>query len=121
MSEPLLWIKLGLLTEATTKFSTYSREIGVYRAMLNGGVVYIGKATELHNGGFRKRLRDYTRPSSSARNFPAGRMMHHHRTEIEIEIALFARSSWRTSDIADQEAKLISESRPVWNIRNREM
>ena len=58
MTENLNWVSLGALSEATSEFSDYSRDIGVYRAILNGKVVYIGKATELSNGGFRKRLRD---------------------------------------------------------------
>ena len=68
MYKQLSWNTLGLLTEDTTDFSAYTKDIGVYRAILNGKVVYIGKATELENGGFRKRLRDYTRISTSARN-----------------------------------------------------
>ncbi len=66
MTEITSWIPLGLLTEDTTDFSDYSNDIGIYRAILNDVIVYIGKATELNNGGFRKRLRDYTRISPSA-------------------------------------------------------
>jgi hypothetical protein len=58
MTEPLSWIPLGLLTAVSTDFSTYSRDIGIYRANLNDEVVYIGKVTQLENGGLRKRLRD---------------------------------------------------------------
>ena len=80
------WIPLGLLNESSSDFSEYSNDIGLYRAKLDGRIVYIGKATELHNGGFRKRLRDYTRESPSARDYPAGRLMHCHKDELEIEI-----------------------------------
>ncbi|HIJ47941.1 MAG TPA: hypothetical protein HPP72_07970, partial [Gammaproteobacteria bacterium] len=45
MTEKLDWIALGGLTETSTDFSDYSNDIGVYRAILNGEVVYIGKAT----------------------------------------------------------------------------
>ena len=44
MTEPLSWIQLGLLTEVSTDFSIYSKDIGIYRAILNDEVVYIGKA-----------------------------------------------------------------------------
>ncbi|MBK8570137.1 MAG: hypothetical protein IPN81_09290 [Nitrosomonadales bacterium] len=77
MTEPLSWIPLGLLTETSTDFSNYSKDIGVYRAILNDEVVYIGKATELKNGGFRKRLRDYaTKPQ---RNL-TGELMYSNRS-----------------------------------------
>ena len=85
------WTPLGPLSEAITDFSKYYKDIGVYRAILNNEIMYIGKTTELLNGGFRKRLRDYTRTSDSARNYPSGRLMHHHRNEVCIEILIFNR------------------------------
>lgn len=115
MTAPLSWIKLGLLTETTTDFSIYSNDIGLYRAILNGEVVYIGKATELNNGGFRKRLRDYTRLSNSARNYPAGELMHHHRNDIQIEIIVFERTTESNSNISAQETHLIKDIKPIWN------
>ncbi|WP_289102427.1 hypothetical protein [uncultured Marinobacter sp.] len=115
MTENLNWVSLGALSEATSEFSDYSRDIGVYRAILNGKVVYIGKATELSNGGFRKRLRDYTRTSSSARSYPAGQLMHKHKGEIQIEIVLFERSLNSVSGIEALEKKLIKELNPAWN------
>ena len=120
MNEQMNWIALGLLNESSTDFSEYSKDIGVYRAILNGEVVYIGKATELNNGGFRKRLRDYTRTSNSARNYPAGDLMHQHKDEIQIEIVIFERSLDSVSGIETLEAKLIKEFNPVWNNQNKE-
>jgi excinuclease UvrABC nuclease subunit len=92
MTEAISWIPLGLLTETSTDFSIYSKDIGVYRAILNDEIVYIGKATELENGGFRKRLRDYTRSSASARKYPAGELMYSNRNNVYIEITLFERA-----------------------------
>lgn len=120
MTENLNWVPLGALSETTSDFSDYSRDIGVYRAIVNGKVVYIGKATELSNGGFRKRLRDYTRTSSSARNYPTGQLMHQHKDEIQIEILVYERSLDSVSGIEALEAKLIKELNPVWNNQNKE-
>ena len=53
MTQHLDWLPLGALSE-TSDFSDYRKDIGVYRAIFNGEAVYIGKATELYNGGFRK-------------------------------------------------------------------
>lgn len=109
------WISLGSLIESETNFSNYRHDIGVYRANLNGEVVYIGKATELENGGFRKRLRDYTRVSDSARRFPAGQKMYLYRNEIRIEIRIFPRSNSSILLIENLERQLILEMSPKWN------
>ncbi len=115
MTEPPVWIKLGPLDESACDFSVYAKDIGLYRAVINGDIVYVGKATELNNGGFRKRLRDYSRSSNSARNYPAGRLMHQHRESIEIEILIYERSDSIISRIADDEHKLIELLQPKWN------
>lgn len=120
MTDNLNWIHLGSLSETTTDFSDYSNDIGIYRALLNGAAVYIGKATELNNGGFRKRLRDYTRASNSARNYPAGKLMYKHKNEIQIEITIFERSLDSISKIETLEAKLIKAMNPIWNNHNTE-
>ncbi len=41
--------------------------VGLFRAVLSGEVMYIGKGTEFTNGGLRKRLADFRRKSPSAR------------------------------------------------------
>lgn len=120
MTEPLSWIPLGLLAETSTDFSIYSNDIGIYRAILNDEVVYIGKATELKNGGFRKRLRDYTRPSSSARNYFAGELMYSNRNNLRIEIAVFNRAVESIPEIEALETHLIREMKPIWNRQERE-
>lgn len=119
MTEPLSWIPLGILTEASTDFSTLSKDIGIYRAILNDEVVYIGKATELGNGGFRKRLRDYTRLSNSARDYPAGEKMYHNRENVHIEIVLFERTLESILKVDVLEEKLIREMKPIWNIKKK--
>ena len=120
MSEQLNWISLGTLTETSTDFSDYSKDIGIYRAFLNRELVYIGKATELNNGGLRKRLRDYTRSSSSARNYPAGELMYKLRNEIQIDIIVFEKSLESIPDIETLEARLIREESPTWNSLGKE-
>ncbi len=120
MTDNLNWIPLGALTETTTDFSDYNKDIGVYRASLDGEVVYIGKSTELDNGGFRKRLRDYTRSSNSARDYPAGKLMHQHKNEIQIEIVIFKQHLDSLSDIEKLETQLIKELKPIWNNQNTE-
>ncbi len=82
------WIRLGYLDESDNDFSKYNHKIGIYKAILNDEIIYIGKATEVYNGGFRKRLRDYTRNSNSARDNITGKKMNENRKDIIIEILI---------------------------------
>ena len=109
------WINIGTLDESETDFSDYNKDIGVYKATFNEELVYIGKATELDNGGFRKRLRDYTRDSDSARNYPSGRKMNENREEVIIEILIMERSLEGISQTESKETELISLYNPTWN------
>lgn len=107
-----MWIHVGKLSEIDCDFSLYNKNIGVYKAILNGDIVYVGKATEINNGGFRKRLRDYTRTSDSARNFPAGIKMNLNKNKIEIYIYITATAK----EAEDTEAEFIKRYNPIWNL-----
>ena len=80
------WTRIGVLE--TVHLTPYNRYVGVYRAFLNGRLVYIGRAIEWNNGGFRKRLSDYRRESDSARKHNSGKLMYQNRKELEIEIII---------------------------------
>lgn len=107
------WEYIGLLDESDCDFANYKNQIGVYKCELDGGLVYIGKATEKNNGGYRKRLRDYTRVSNSARNYPAGIKMYENKTRIIISIQVT--STIDEANILEQE--LIKTLKPKWNIQ----
>jgi hypothetical protein len=105
------WKLIGMLDESDCNFSDYNNEIGAYKGEMNGELVYVGKATELNNGGYRKRLRDYTRVSNSARDYPAGLNMYKNRSKIVISIQIVS-----TADEAvSLERYLIKELKPKWN------
>lgn len=105
------WECIGLLDESDCNFASYNNQIGVYKGELDGELVYIGKATEKNNGGYRKRLRDYTRLSISARNYPAGIKMYENKARIIISIQVT--STVDEADILEQE--LIKSLKPKWN------
>ena len=50
--------------------------------------MYVGRAIELHNGGFRKRLSDYRRESNSARKHLLGRTINEHLDEMTTYILI---------------------------------
>jgi hypothetical protein len=71
------WRSVGILSQLI--LSPYNRYVGLYRAWLGSELVYIGRAIEWNNGGFRKRLSDYTRNSDNARTHGSGQKMHQYR------------------------------------------
>jgi len=107
------WQLVGLLDESDCDFGQYYTDIGVYQAELDGVTAYIGKATELDNGGFRKRFRDYTRASNSARNYPGGHKMHDHKHQLNISICCFPRNYRSVQLIEALEARLIEKHKPI--------
>ncbi len=74
------WICIGPLK--TANLTPYNHCVGLYRHVVNGRTMYVGRAIELYNGGFRKRLSDYRRQSNSARKHLSGRTINEHLDEI---------------------------------------
>lgn len=105
------WRLIGTLE--TAELSPLSNSIGIYRASLDSTTVYIGRAIEISNGGFRKRLRDYTRKSDSARRTDSGRSMHDHANRLTIAIL-----ETQTVEAAKRlERHFIGKYQPSWNKR----
>lgn len=110
------WVPVGPLNGGTASFPT---TVGLYRAILNGQIVYIGKGREHANGGLRKRLRDYTRSSDSARRTGAGPRMWENRDGILIEL-LITGADRAAAFVADQiEGIFIERYDPPWNVTGR--
>ena len=109
------WLSVGCLTD---NFSTYARYVGVYRAELHGELVYIGRAIEWDNGGFRKRLSDYTRSSESSRTHGSGRRMHAHANELQISLIITGEGAEAAKIAAALEIALIGKYQPAWNAQH---
>lgn len=107
------WKYIGILSETTD--IDLPNEVGLYRAKLNGKVVYIGRAIEYSNGGLRKRLRDYTRASNSARKHGSGRLMNEHQDELRIEILIVGNSEDDAKLTRELERAFIAKYKPAWN------
>ncbi|PAJ71626.1 hypothetical protein CJF42_25695 [Pseudoalteromonas sp. NBT06-2] len=105
------WKNIGMLDESDCDFSNYNNKIGVYKGELDGKLVYVGKATELNNGGYRKRLRDYTRISNSGRNYPAGLKMYRYKSNINISILMVT----TVNEAVNLERETIKKLKPKWN------
>ena len=110
------WYNIGILKYAD--LSSLAKYVGVYRMKLHGELVYIGRAIEYNNGGFRKRLRDYLRDSDSARKHKSGQLIYEHAHELQVDI-IKTGTDREASDIASKlEKKLISKYSLLWNIKS---
>lgn len=111
------WASIGRLESAN--LSTYSRSVGLYRHQLNGSIVYIGRAMEYDNGGFRKRLSDYTRASDSARKHTSGQLIYENRRDITTDLLVVGSDAEDAGVARLLEVEFIKMYNPPWNKQNR--
>lgn len=107
------WQYIGYLD--SIDLSPYSSYVGLYKAELDGKVMYVGRAVEYSNGGIRKRLSDYTRESDSARKHTSGRLMHAHAADLEIYVLLVGRDEEAAEATRKLERYFIGKYSPEWN------
>ena len=108
----LKWTPEGPLVQ---DFGRLSPQVGLYKAFLGESLMYIGKATEYANGGFRKRLHDYYRDSDSARKSKAGKKIFEHRAELTIEIIVTGTDRAGSQIATCLEDLFIERYNPSWN------
>ena len=108
------WVCIGRLK--TADLSQYNHCVGLYRHVVNGKTMYIGRAIELHNGGFRKRLSDYRRNSDSARKHKSGRTIYQHLDEIITYILIVGDDEEAVATTKKLEGLFIARyGFPAWN------
>lgn len=109
------WQSIGILSDAD--LTPYNKFVGLYRARLGGRIVYIGRAIEFSNGGFRKRLSDYRRQSDSARKHESGQQMNTYSDQISIDILVTGDDAAAADVARELERLLIGKYTPEWNKR----
>lgn len=107
------WQYIGKLKDAN--LTPYNSCVGLYRHVVNGTTKYIGRAIELNNGGFRKRLSDYRRGSNSARKHASGRIINEHLDEIETYILVVGDTQDAVETTKRLEGEFIRRYNPEWN------
>ncbi|PTV95046.1 hypothetical protein C8C76_13036 [Halanaerobium saccharolyticum] len=107
------WIEIG--EYKNIDFSKYNKNIGIYKIILDKKVVYIGRATEYDNGGFRKRLSDYTRKSESARSYNSGKKLKQNIKNADIEIIIVGNDLAAVEITKRLEHLMIAIHWPKWN------
>lgn len=115
------WIRLGNLEDLTIEnLKPYNKSIGLYKATENGTVKYIGRAIEYNNGGFRKRLRDYVRPSDSGRKHQSGQRMNSNAENLVISILIVGNSVAQVETVKELEKTMIQRYgnvSEIWNVQ----
>ena len=108
------WICIGSLK--TANLTPYNHCVGLYKHVVNGKTMYVGRAIELHNGGFRKRLSDYRRESNSARKHLSGRAINEHLDEITTYILVVGDTEEAVAETKKLEGQFIAYyGFPEWN------
>lgn len=107
------WISIGMLK--TADLSQYNHCVGLYRHVVNGTTKYVGRAIELNNGGFRKRLNDYRRESNSARKHSSGQTIYQHLDEIETFILVIGNDLDAVEVTRKLEGQFVRKYNPEWN------
>lgn len=107
------WICIGKLE--TADLTPYNKCVGIYRHVVKGKTMYVGRAIELNNGGFRKRLSDYRRPNNSARKHTSGRLINEHLSEITTFILIVGDDEEAVNITKRLEGRFIERYNPEWN------
>lgn len=107
------WICLGKLKDAN--LTPYNHCVGIYRHVINGKTMYVGRAVELNNGGFRKRLSDYRRSSDSARKHTSGQKIYDNLDDIITYILVVGDTQDAIDETKRLEGYFIAKYNPPWN------
>lgn len=109
------WRPLGMLKDVQGNISHLNKSVGLYRAKLNGKVVYIGRAIEFNNGGLRKRLTDYVRQSESSRGTNSSNNMNTYKDRLYIDVLVVGEGEQAAQVTKVLEPMMIGKYRPEWN------
>ena len=116
------WDNEWLLVEGGFKrlHSELRRYVGLFQAHLSGEIMYIGKAIEKDNGGLRKRLSDFRRPSPSGREHYGALRIYDHLEELELYV-LPTGSDQKAVELAEllKPAMIVHHS-PPWNMEKEQ-
>ncbi len=107
------WRCIGPLK--TANLTPYNSCVGLYRHVIDGETKYVGRAIELNNGGFRKRLSDYRREGDSARKHTSGRTINAHLDEITTYILVVGNTQEAVAVTCKLEGEFVKRYNPEWN------
>ena len=109
------WVCIGPLK--TANLTPYNHCVGLYRHVINGETVYVGRAIELNDGGFRKRLSDYRRESDSGRIHTSGRLINQNLSKITTYVLVVGDTKEDVETTKELEKLFVKKYNPKWNIQ----
>lgn len=107
------WKCIGPLK--TANLTPYNHCVGLYKHVVGGKTMYIGRAIELDNGGFRKRLSDYRRESNSARKHTSGKIINENLDRITTYVMVVGNTQQAVQDTIELERIFVAKYSPEWN------
>ncbi|MDB2046487.1 hypothetical protein ACSW8Q_17975 (plasmid) [Clostridium perfringens] len=107
------WRSIGALKDVN--LSAYNHDVGLYMMQIGSQVVYIGRAVEYNNGGFRKRLSDYRREGNSARKHTSGRTINENLDKIQVSLLIVGQDEEAATVAKRLEPLFIGRYKPIWN------
>lgn len=107
------WIKLGHLYESDCDLEIYKNDIGIFKAIINSEVVYIGHTIEKENGGFSKILRNLIIENSDSKNPEVELLFFENKQDILIELLIL--NDKDIVEIEELKNRLINQLKPKWD------
>lgn len=100
----------------TVLHSDLRHHVGLFQASLDGTIMYIGKAVEIDNGGLRKRLSDFRRPSPSGREHHGAMRIHDHLKDLDLHVLITG-----SVELAELlKSAMITRHLPPWNMEKKQ-
>lgn len=109
------WKSIGILRDLN--LTHYSRSVGVYREWFNDKIIYIGKAIEWSNGGFKEELSKYAGDGDIHRIHKLKQKMHEYSNKLHVDIIVTGSHLENAKAATQLEASLIAKYKPEWNMR----
>lgn len=104
----------------TLLHSHLRHHVGLFQARLRGDVMYIGKAVEKDNGGLRKRLSDFRRPSPSGREHYGAMRIYDHLEELELYVLPTGSDQKAVELVELLKPAMIVHHSPPWNMEKEQ-
>ena len=108
-----MWKCIGPLLSAN--LTPYNHSVGLYKHVIDGKIVYIGRAIEYNNGGLRKRLSDYRREGDSAREHQSGQSIYNNLDKITTYVLVVGSDEKAAEMTKKLEPMFIAKYQPSFN------
>lgn len=107
------WVSIGRLS--TANLAPFNNKVGLYKHVIGGQVMYIGRATEWNNGGLRKKLGDYRSDNDGVRTHTSDRKIRKHLEDIVTFVLVLGEDEEAAEKAKYLEKQFIGYYLPEWN------